>query len=78
MPDAHAETERIMAFLAELSPNTYVNVMDQYYPAGRVAEQPDATRRSTGVRPRLSTGARSRLLDERASSVSIGATRIRC
>ena len=41
MPDAQDDTERMMAFLAELSPNTYVNVMDQYYPAGRVAEQPE-------------------------------------
>jgi putative pyruvate formate lyase activating enzyme len=53
MPDAAAETERIMAFLAELSPNTYVNVMDQYYPAGRVAEQPERyaalSRRTTGT-----------------------------
>ena len=41
MPDAAAETRQIMAFLAELSPDTYVNVMDQYYPAGRVAEDPE-------------------------------------
>jgi putative pyruvate formate lyase activating enzyme len=39
MPGNIAGTESIMRFLAEeVSPDTYVNVMDQYYPAGRVAE----------------------------------------
>ena len=39
MPGNIAGTESIMRFLAEeISPDTYVNVMDQYYPAGRVAE----------------------------------------
>src|SRR3990170_4730453 len=37
MPGGIAGTEAIMRFLAEeVSPNTYVNVMNQYYPAGRV------------------------------------------
>ncbi|HYW44317.1 MAG TPA: radical SAM protein [Bryobacteraceae bacterium] len=37
MPGDIAGTESIMRFLAEeVSPDTYVNVMDQYYPAGRV------------------------------------------
>lgn len=35
MPNNTAGTESIMAFLAdEISPNTYVNVMDQYRPCG--------------------------------------------
>jgi putative pyruvate formate lyase activating enzyme len=35
MPNQVAGTEEIMAFLArEISPNTYVNVMDQYRPCG--------------------------------------------
>src|SRR5262249_31761647 len=39
MPGEIAGTESIMQFLAsEISPDTYVNVMDQYYPAGRVSE----------------------------------------
>jgi putative pyruvate formate lyase activating enzyme len=39
MPGNIAGTESIMRFLAEeVSPDTYVNVMNQYYPAGRVAE----------------------------------------
>jgi putative pyruvate formate lyase activating enzyme len=42
MPDGLEETERIVAWLAaEIGPGTYINVMDQYHPAGRVAEQPE-------------------------------------
>ena len=38
MPGEIAGTESIMRFLAEeVSPDTYVNVMDQYYPVGRVS-----------------------------------------
>ena len=37
MPGEIAGTGEIMRFLAEqVSPETYVNIMDQYYPAGRV------------------------------------------
>ena len=37
MPESVADSEAIMHFLAEeLSPNTYINIMDQYYPAGKV------------------------------------------
>ena len=40
MPGGIAGTAAIMKFLAEeLSPDTYVNIMDQYYPAGRVNAQ---------------------------------------
>ncbi len=39
MPGEIAGTESIMRFLAEeVSPDTYVNVMDQYYAAGRVSD----------------------------------------
>ncbi|MDA2917528.1 hypothetical protein MYX64_11940, partial [Nitrospinae bacterium AH_259_B05_G02_I21] len=39
MPGALEETREIMRFLAEeISPHTFVNVMDQYYPAGRVVK----------------------------------------
>jgi putative pyruvate formate lyase activating enzyme len=39
MPGATAGTESIMRFLAEeVSPDTYVNLMDQYRPEGRVSE----------------------------------------
>ncbi len=40
MPAGAAGTAQIMQFLAlELSPDTYVNLMDQYYPAGKVSGQ---------------------------------------
>jgi putative pyruvate formate lyase activating enzyme len=38
MPGGLEESRNIFQFLAnEVSPRTYVNIMDQYYPAGRVA-----------------------------------------
>jgi putative pyruvate formate lyase activating enzyme len=41
MPGSLDETERILRFLAEeISPDTYVNVMDQYHPDGRVVREP--------------------------------------
>ncbi len=40
MPGAVAGTREIMKFLArEVSPHTYVNVMAQYYPAGKVSRE---------------------------------------
>jgi putative pyruvate formate lyase activating enzyme len=40
MPGMLDETEQIMRFLAtELSPDTYVNVMDQYFPAWKAASE---------------------------------------
>ncbi len=40
MPGFLEETKAILRFVAEeVSPNTYVNLMDQYYPAGRVDAQ---------------------------------------
>ena len=48
MPGMLEETRQIMAWLArELSPDTYVNVMAQYYPAGNVSEEkyPEINRR---------------------------------
>jgi putative pyruvate formate lyase activating enzyme len=45
MPGLLAETEAILRFVAEeLGPNTYVNVMAQYYPAGRTHEFPEIDR----------------------------------
>ena len=39
MPGEIAGTEAIMRFVAEqVSPDSYVNVMGQYYPAGKVAQ----------------------------------------
>jgi putative pyruvate formate lyase activating enzyme len=48
MPGALDETEAILSWIrAELGPDTYVNVMDQYYPAGRVSAEsyPEINRR---------------------------------
>jgi putative pyruvate formate lyase activating enzyme len=40
MPGGLAGTREVMRFLArEISPNTYVNIMDQYYPAGQVGAE---------------------------------------
>lgn len=45
MPGGLAGTREIMKFLAEeVSPDTYVNLMAQYHPAGRVPRKPDAYR----------------------------------
>jgi putative pyruvate formate lyase activating enzyme len=39
MPGGLEETRAILAWIAsELGPDTYVNLMDQYYPAGKVAD----------------------------------------
>jgi putative pyruvate formate lyase activating enzyme len=50
MPGGLDETRHIMRFLAtEISPNTYINIMDQYYPAGKVSagRYPELHRRTT-------------------------------
>jgi putative pyruvate formate lyase activating enzyme len=41
MPEGLADTREIMRWLAELSPRTYINVMDQYHPDGAVLRNPD-------------------------------------
>jgi putative pyruvate formate lyase activating enzyme len=50
MPDSLDDTRHIMHFLAtDISPHTYVNIMDQYYPAGKVNDEkfPELCRRTT-------------------------------
>ena len=50
MPNDVAHTEEIMKFIAnELSPNTYVNVMDQYRPCYRGKDDGTINRRITGA-----------------------------
>jgi putative pyruvate formate lyase activating enzyme len=45
MPGLLDETEAILRFIAtELAPGTYVNLMAQYYPAGRTSEFPEIDR----------------------------------
>jgi len=48
MPGGAAGTREIMRFVAnEISPNTYVNIMDQYHPCGNAAKYPPLDRRIT-------------------------------
>ncbi len=48
MPDDIAGSSEALRFIAgELSPDTYVNVMDQYHPCYRAAEFPELNRRIT-------------------------------
>lgn len=48
MPRGLAGTRDIMRFVArEISPNTYVNIMDQYYPCGNARQYPPLDRRIT-------------------------------
>ncbi len=48
LPDDLANTEQVMGFLArEISPDTYVNVMDQYRPCYRADEHPEINRTTT-------------------------------
>jgi len=50
MPGLGEETAQIFRFLAEeLSPETYVNVMDQYHPDHQTARTPEIDRRPTGA-----------------------------
>jgi putative pyruvate formate lyase activating enzyme len=56
MPGGLEETRHIMRFLAtEISSHTYVNIMDQYYPAGKVSEEkyPELCRRTTSKEVRI-------------------------
>jgi putative pyruvate formate lyase activating enzyme len=47
LPENLAGTDRILAFLArEISPDTYVNLMDQYRPCYRADEYPSLNRRT--------------------------------
>jgi len=48
LPNGIAGSEEVLKFLAEeISRNTFVNVMDQYYPAFRAFEFPELSRRIT-------------------------------
>jgi putative pyruvate formate lyase activating enzyme len=72
MPGGLEETRQILDWIArELGPETYVNLMDQYYPAGKVnaAAFPEINRRLTSYEfqeaQRLATDLGLRRLDER-------------
>ncbi len=73
MPGALDETAAILQWIRqELGPTTYVNVMDQYYPAGRVSDTlyPELNRRLHREEileaKRLARALRLERLDERA------------
>ncbi len=49
LPDNLAGTDAVCRWLVqEISPNTYVNIMDQYYPCYKAMEYPELNRRITG------------------------------
>jgi len=49
LPDDLAASERVLAFLAEeISPDTYLNLMDQYHPCYRAGDHPPLDRPITG------------------------------
>lgn len=49
LPDRIAGTDDVLKFIAEeISPNTYVNIMDQYRPCYRAGEAPEIDRMITG------------------------------
>jgi putative pyruvate formate lyase activating enzyme len=47
LPGGIAGTEKVMKFIASLSKNSYVNIMDQYYPTNKAHLYPEINRRIT-------------------------------
>lgn len=47
LPNEIAGTEKVMKFLASLSKDTYVNLMDQYHPTNKADQYPELNRRIT-------------------------------
>ncbi|MBI4681132.1 MAG: radical SAM protein, partial [Nitrospirae bacterium] len=48
LPEGLAGTEEVVRFLVEeISPNTYTNIMAQYYPCYKAIEHPPLDRRIT-------------------------------
>lgn len=75
LPDNIAGTEAVLEFLArEISPDTWLNLMDQYYPCYRADKYPELARRITRDEYRAARTMARRLglnrLDERHASVS--------
>jgi len=49
LPGNLARSEKVFEFLAgEVSKNTFINIMDQYYPAFKASSYPELSRRITG------------------------------
>ncbi len=80
MPGQLDETRAILAWIAEeLGPDTYVNLMDQYYPAGRVDRDhyPELNRRLTSREYAEARGFAQALglrLDRRKAAPPLGVT----
>lgn len=47
LPNNLAGTKKVMKFLARLSKDTYINIMDQYYPTNKAGFYPELNRRIT-------------------------------
>ncbi len=47
LPNNLAGTEKVMKFIASLSKNSYLNIMDQYYPCHKASQYPELNRRIT-------------------------------
>jgi len=47
LPNNLAKSEEVFKFLAELSKNTFINIMDQYYPCYKAYEYPELSRKIT-------------------------------
>jgi len=61
LPGDLAGTEQVVEFLArEISPATYLNLMDQYRPCYRAAEHPPLDRRLTAAEYRVALAAAHR------------------
>jgi putative pyruvate formate lyase activating enzyme len=62
LPDGIAATDRVLKFLAtEISPDTYVNLMDQYRPCYRAEDYPQLARRITRAEYQAALEAAARL-----------------
>jgi putative pyruvate formate lyase activating enzyme len=58
MPEGLAGSEKVAAFIANsLSPDSYVNIMDQYHPRHRAFKFPEIARRITQAEYRAAVGA---------------------
>jgi len=72
MPGGIAGTEEIMRFIAtEISPDTYVNIMDQYHPCFRASEHVEIARRITGSEFRDAVSAAVNAGIKRIDGVSV-------
>jgi len=47
LPEGLAGTKKVMKFIASLSKDSYVNIMDQYYPTNKANQYPEINRRIT-------------------------------